>query len=236
MRPLFVISHDYTPPETAIAFAKKLAIDMEFELLLLSNKSDIEADIPMILYNNMDELSALVEKHDAAMVIYELEDNSKIQFYLNKSRELRVPYLFVKTGQEVAFNHVAVPVTFLEEEKEKAPFAAAFGRFCKSQLTLVKPQDYGTKAQTNINAIKGLLDTFSLEYRLVQAKKDSFKVEKEVVNQATTAPYDMVIISASREYGLDDIIFGSKEKKILKKTQKPILVINPRADLYALCD
>lgn len=47
---------------------------------------------------------------------------------------------------------------------------------------------------------------------------------------------DLTIVSASREYGLDDLIFGSKERKILEKTTQPMLLVNPRGDLYALCD
>jgi nucleotide-binding universal stress UspA family protein len=46
---------------------------------------------------------------------------------------------------------------------------------------------------------------------------------------------DLLMISASRDYGIDDIIFGPKEEKIVKKSTIPVMVINPRKDLYALC-
>ena len=36
--------------------------------------------------------------------------------------------------------------------------------------------------------------------------------------------------------GLDDIIFGPKERKIIKNIDIPTMLINPRGDLYALCD
>ena len=35
---------------------------------------------------------------------------------------------------------------------------------------------------------------------------------------------------------LDDIIFGPKEQHMVKKSEKPVLLVNPRGDLYALCD
>ena len=44
----------------------------------------------------------------------------------------------------------------------------------------------------------------------------------------------LLMISASRDYGLDDILFGPKELKVIKSTV-PVMVINPRGDLYALC-
>ena len=46
---------------------------------------------------------------------------------------------------------------------------------------------------------------------------------------------DIAIITASREYGLDDIIFGPKELHIIKKSEIPLMVLNPRGDLYVLC-
>jgi hypothetical protein len=65
--------------------------------------------------------------------------------------------------------------------------------------------------------------------------KDSFKVEKEVTLSAIKNGYDMVIISTSRDYGLDDIILGPKEQHIFNATQVPLMCINPRGDLYVLC-
>jgi hypothetical protein len=45
----------------------------------------------------------------------------------------------------------------------------------------------------------------------------------------------MLIISASRDYGLDDIFFGPKELKVIRQSPVPVMVINPRKDLYTLC-
>ena len=202
----------------------------------MSHPEHINAQCSAVQLSSLSLLPELIEQHDAAMVVIELEDKKQIQTYLNYCRDLRVPYLFVLPGMQPLFEQIAVPVTFLEEEKEKAPFAAAFGRFCKSHIHLIQPKDYGTKAMANINAIKSLLDTFTLNYSVKQSNKDSFKVEFDVTKCNYDQTYNLIIISASREYGLDDIIFGSKEKKILKVAQSTILVINPPADLYALCD
>ena len=66
-------------------------------------------------------------------------------------------------------------------------------------------------------------------------KKDSFKVEKEAVEMAMNGEYGMVLITNSRDYGLDDIIFGPKEQHLFKQTTTPLMCINPRGDLYVLC-
>ncbi|MEE1542067.1 MAG: universal stress protein, partial [Paludibacteraceae bacterium] len=87
----------------------------------------------------------------------------------------------------------------------------------------------------NTDAIKTLLEKSKTVYHEVEAKKDSFKVEMEAVKRQEELQADLLMISASRDYGIDDIIFGPKEEKIVKKSTIPVMVINPRKDLYALC-
>jgi len=177
-----------------------------------------------------------LEEQDPALLIFELTKNADIQRYLNICRDLRVPYLFLRPNAKFDLKQISLPVSFLIEDKEKAPFASAFGRFLKSKILIYVPKDYGSKARQNINQMKTLFNSFSLDYEEKQGKKDSFGIEREAAQNAESDNCGMVIISASREYGLDDIIFGSKEKRILQKTQIPVLLINPRADLYVLCD
>ena len=186
--------------------------------------------------DNIRNLAEYTEEQDVALLVLELPQNADIQQYLNLCRDLRVPYLFLRPNMEFDVKKISLPVSFLVEDKEKAPFASAFGRFFKSKILIYAPKDYGSKAQQNINQIKTLFNSFSLDYEEKQGKKDSFGIEREAAQNAENDGCGMVIISASREYGLDDIIFGSKEKKILRKTKIPTLLINPRADLYVLCD
>ncbi len=129
-----------------------------------------------------------------------------------------------------------MPVNFLEEEVEKAQFASAFGRFCGSEIKILLANDYGSKAATNAERMKLLFDKFEFKYELQKGTKDSFKVEQEAIQVAENEKAGLIIISASRDYGLDDIIFGPKELHLVKKSTLPLLIVNPRGDLYALCD
>jgi len=63
-----------------------------------------------------------------------------------------------------------------------------------------------------------------------------FFAAKEAVAKAEKEKYGIVLLSASRDYGLDDIIFGPKERHLIQKSTVPVLLVNPRGDLYALCD
>jgi hypothetical protein len=106
-----------------------------------------------------------------------------------------VPYLFIRPDAEFGVEKISLPVSFLIEDKEKAPFASAFGRFCSSEILIYSPKDYGSKARQNINQIETLLNSFSISYSEKQGKKDSFGIEKEAAKNAENDNCQMVIIS-----------------------------------------
>ncbi|MDR0830441.1 MAG: hypothetical protein LBN95_10090 [Prevotellaceae bacterium] len=213
--------------QTANVWAENLAQKFQYEKDFFELKKNEQT---------AENFAQIAEEQDAALIILELTQNADIQRYLNLCRDLRAPYLFVRPNTDFNVEKIALPVSFLIEDKEKAPFASAFGRFCGSQILIYAPKDYGSKARQNINQMKTLFNSFSLDYAEKQGKKGSFDIERETALNAELDGCKMLIISASREYGLDDIIFGSKEKKILQKIYIPTLLINPRADLYVLCD
>ena len=187
----------------------------------------------------INQLADICDELDASFLFLQLsDDNSKsIKNLLNACRDLRIPYvLFKDTFQALDLTKVMLPIGFLEEELEKAQFASAFGRFCNSEIKMLLANDYGSKAATNAEKMQTLFDKFDLKYTLDKASKDSFKVEQEAIQVAEKEQAGIIIVSASRDYGLDDIIFGPKEFHVVKKSPIPVLLVNPRGDLYALCD
>ncbi|MDR1652715.1 MAG: universal stress protein [Prevotellaceae bacterium] len=188
---------------------------------------------------DVENVAEFCEREDVALLLILLSENkiNTLQKQLNACRDLRIPYIFWKNDfKKLEPKKILVPVTFLEEEIEKSQFAAAFGRFFASQITVLQANDYGSKARTTAKKMTTLFDKFSLDYRVVTGKTDSFKLEKEAVAIATNEQYDLLLISASRTYGLDDMIFGPHERKTIMKSPVPVMLVNPRADLYALCD
>lgn len=177
-------------------------------------------------------LDEWVESHDAALVVIGVNQKTKIQPILDMTRGLRVPYLFVRQGQEFTCRQIALPVTRFLEDREKGPYCGSFARNFDSSITIFKPKDYGSAARQNIESIGNLLKTMNLKFNVTEGRKDSSGIEMEAV----ASDCDLCIIGASRDYGLDDIIFGPKERKILKHAKVPVLVVNPRGDLYPLCD
>ena len=192
------------------------------------------------ILQTIDDFYPHVEASGASIVLFQLSENAgynKVKPFLKISRELRIPYIFTKPYfTPVDLSKILIPVIFLMEDREKAMLGSGLGRFCNSELFLMPAKDFGTKTKQNTDAIIAVLEKFKLNYQIVDAKNDSFKVEQEAIRRAEELGAGLIIISASREYGLDDIIFGPKELNCINEASVPIALINPRADLYVLCD
>jgi len=211
----------------------------EAEIKELTDRLSIAPDFSMIQNGDLKDITDICEAKEVSFLFLQLTDrrSKSIQMLLNACRELRIPYLLHKDKFEsFDLKRIIMPVSFLEEEVEKAQFASAFGRFCGSEVILLQANDYGSKAARNVERMKELFTKFSFTFSIRKAQKDSFKVDMESVQLAERENYGLLIASASREYGLDDIIFGPKERHMVKKSVKPVLLVNPRGDLYALCD
>ena len=236
--------HNISTAETLIKSASQLAVQLGKNFAVYQAGSqeispNILPESTQVIEPSSENLSEICEKNDISFLFIQLTvDNGKtIRKMLNDCRELRIPYVFFKDDfQPLQMSKVLVPVNFLEEELEKAQFASAFGRFCQSEIHVLQANDYGSKAAANVQRMKELFDKFEFQVVIEKAKKDSFAVEKEAVERAPDENAGIIIVSASRDYGLDDIIFGSKEYHLIRKSSVPLLLVNPRGDLYALCD
>lgn len=227
-----------------ICFGKK-ALDMEaytstFEQWVKDYHKECEGvGLTYKVMTPADDFTSTIEATEASMLIFQMHNQlkpfNKIQPLLDICRDLRIPYFFVKEGQEIGFQRILVPVGFLMEEREKGPFSSSFGRFFDSEIILMPAKDYGSKARQNTDAIRTVIEKSGIKNQEIEATKDSFKVELEAAELAPNMNASLLMISASRDYGLDDIIFGPKERKVINKCAIPVMVINPRGDLYALC-
>ena len=168
----------------------------------------------------------------------------EIQQALDDCREERRPYVFVTpTMREITqLNRILVPVTMLEEETYKAEICTYLARKTGAHLILFKAHDYGSHAQQNINRIKTHIDSVAqktgtpISYEIQEARKNSFAIYKEAVESQRETGHQLLILTASRDYGLDDILFGPPELHAIRHSQVPVMLVNPRADLFSLCD
>lgn len=250
---VFVDEHcNSSIPEVAMQMAASLSKTYSKQICLLSvSESDSDFDSKTSLLSRLcdgcvaegfrvlrrdEDFTEFMEQTEASMLIFQVEDSrSHVMSCLKLCRGLRIPYFFCRAEHKVSFANILVPVTFLIEDREKGPFASSFGRFFSAHVSLFKPKDYGSRAQQTIDAIDVLLEKAGVVHDIMQGSKDSFKVEREAAEVALSKGYDLVVCSASREYGIDDIVFGPRELKTVRKSSVPVMLINPRSDLYTLC-
>ncbi len=171
-------------------------------------------------------------------------DRRAVQRHLDSCREERHPYVFITSTMReiIKLNRILVPVTMLEEEVYKAEICSYLARKTGAKLLLLPANDYGNKAKQNLNRIKTHLDNISqktgetIDYEVLEAKKDSFSLAMECVDRQKDFGHQLLLLTASREYGLDDILFGPAERKVIRRSLVPVMLVNPRADLFSLCD
>lgn len=176
--------------------------------------------------------------------VIECENNSRvIQHHLNECREERRPYVFVTNTMNIKpLRRMLVPVSMLEEETYKAEICTYLARKTGAHIILLQANDYGSHARNNVNRIithiKAVMEKTgeNISYEVVQARKDSFKLIAEASERQRDFQHDVLILTASRDYGLDDILFGPPERHAIRKALVPVMLVNPREDLFSLCD
>lgn len=172
-----------------------------------------------------------------------------IQQVLDACREERRPYLVTTplTYNLSPLTSILVPITMLEEEVYKAEICTYLARKTGAHLILLRANDYGSKAIKNTQRIITHIQTIAertgepITYEERIAKGDSFHIHKELpVLSSTLQGGDrgglLILLTASREYGLDDWLFGPPEQYVIRHSQVPVMLVNPRADLFSLCD
>ena len=213
----------------------------EFKAELEKEKQEL-GDIPFICESvdgGFEDIVSLTERTETPIIFVEISKKRGFYRPMNFFKgfsDLRIPFVMLKdTMSEPDFSKILVPVAFLPEEKEKGSYSSNMGRFLGSEITILQAKDYGTRSQKNVDAITKVYDGFELKYSIEKGTKDSFKIEKQAVEIASESDFGMVLVTTSRDYGLDDIIFGPKEKHLFNSTTTPLMCINPRGDLYVLC-
>lgn len=181
-----------------------------------------------------------------------------VQQVLDACREERRPYVITtpnsliasspslptKGELEGALTSILVPVTMLEEEVYKAEICTYLARKTGAHLILLRANDYGSKAKQNTQRIITHIQTIAertgetITYEERVAKGDSFHIHKELHRYPITDNRypDLILLTASREYGLDDWLFGPPEQYVIRHSHVPVMLVNPRADLFSLCD
>jgi len=186
-----------------------------------------------MIWDNNDDIR-LVECENKARII---------QQQLNACRDERRPYVFITNTMTIKpLRRLLVPVSMLEEETYKAEICTYLARKTGAHIILLQANDYGSHARQNVNRIVTHIKAVSersgepISYEVAQARKNSFNLIQEAAERQRDFQHDLLVLTASRDYGLDDILFGPPERKAIQHALVPVMLVNPREDLFSLCD
>lgn len=131
------------------------------------------------------------------------------------------------------------------ESKEKLIWGSYMVRFFGSKLTLATPdyKDAGfrEKLHNNILFTQKMYRSLGVDYNQQTIVASSFNspdltlvdTSKSLIQQPALL---IAMTTDRRDRDLGDLLGGTTERKLLQRSQIPILFLNQRDDLYVLCD
>ncbi|MBQ9473734.1 MAG: hypothetical protein IJU81_04930 [Bacteroidales bacterium] len=136
---------------------------------------------------------------------------------------------------------VGFTVDYLRESKEKFLWASYLARFDGSSLfaLYVDYSDEGLKQKwyNNMKFLLKFLEGFKLSFQPVVIGSKPSNIDLQAVEFAHANAIDMLCCLTTKDKDFLDKLAGPQEQQtIVNQWQIPILFLNPRDDLYVLCD
>ncbi len=222
---------------------EKLAAQKALGTIIRKLKEDLPKMVvsSLTLKGNLQQtIERIAEQYDGVMLVLTSED---IRKKLPALQQSFIPFLFVQgSGKEfLKYDNVMLPVDFRKVMKDTSLWASYFGRFNQANIEILSAQeknrDQAVMVGKNNKFIEQLLLKLHLDVRFRKAQTGSFGLPFEALGRCLEENFNLMIIPASQHISLLDLLVGLPEKKIIQKAGKmPVLCINPKRDMYILCD
>ena len=157
----------------------------------------------------------------------------------------KIAYLTVQNTltDPTTYSHVGYGIDFRKESKEKLIWASYFSRFNHSQLTMLH-FDYGddglrAKWHNNVLFMNKFFNGLGVTYDQQSVSGRALFPETLICNSAAQIGCGLLISVTTDTRDLDIIEWfaGTQERRTIRNPHRlPILFINPRNDIYVLCD
>jgi len=162
---------------------------------------------------------------------------------LRNFAQCKIAYLTVQQPLAAPYTDVAYSIDFHKESKEKLIWASYFARFNRSQLHMLHFQytDPGlrNKWHNNVLFMDKFFASLNITYTPQPVEGRSLFPETIVCAAAAQAGHSL-LISVTTDTRSRDVIewfVGAAEDRIIRNPNRlPVLFINPRNDIYVLCD
>ena len=164
---------------------------------------------------------------------------------LNLFGGCKIAYLTVQSplSDPSAYRHVGYGIDFRKESKEKLIWASYFSRFNHSRLTMLHfnytDEGLHTKWHNNVRFMNKFFSGLSVTYDQQVVSGRALFPETLVCDAAAHIGCGLLISVTTDTRDLDIIEWfaGTQERRTIRNPHRiPVLYINPRNDIYVLCD
>jgi len=221
-------------------------------LITISNNIISKHHLMVNVYVFQGEVGDLIdkfyEKINAIAIIAGLNSGKKNTYYFTAGklvtdyRNLRVPLIVVHDimPRKTMYSHIVLPLDFNRESKEKSAWAGHISTLNHSKVKILirayKDDYFAASLRNNIVLVKKLYKNLEVDYDIVKEPDITVDIDKYAVEYAWLNNADLLVIMATKDIAVDDLLLGLKEKKIVDNKYKlPVMLINPRDDLYLPC-
>lgn len=199
-------------------------------------------------------LSSLPTLMNAVLIVAQVAPHAKRHSPLNRRNVLRnfadcrAAFLTVQQPltQNSQFNiqnysDVAMVVDFKKESKDKFIWSSYFPRFIGSRMHVLyydyKDQFLHGKWYANMQQLHKLYNGLDVSFQPHIINSKSTFPDTEALRSANENGYGLLICVTTKERDTLELIIGTQEQRtITNRFNIPILFLNPREDLYVLCD
>ena len=159
--------------------------------------------------------------------------------------QCKIAYLTVQSplADPSVYSHIGYGIDFRKESKEKLIWASYFSRFNRSRLTMLHfdYSDQGLRAKwhNNVLFMNKFFNGLGVTYDQQSVSGRALFPETLVCDTAAHIGCGLLISVTTDTRDLDIIEWfaGTQERRTIRNPHHlPVLFINPRNDIYVLCD
>jgi len=163
---------------------------------------------------------------------------------LNNFSECKTAFLIVQAPlptDRLPLHHVALSVDFKKESKDKYIWTSYFARFNGSVIHTLyydyKDEFLKNKWYSNMKFLHKFFSSLNLTFLPHIMPSESTYTDINALRYAAQQGYDLLISVTTKERDAIEFFIGTQEQRlIVNSEQMPVLFLNPREDLYVLCD
>lgn len=207
----------------------------------------IEADAFVPVGSLRQLLFAVAQKTESILIV--IGHNGKntsldlsLGACLRFMRKSRTPFIMTPLRcAGYSYKNIAISVSYHRQEKEKILWASYFSRIYKSHIHIMLPQAkdgfFASGIRGNMMVLNRLYKNLEIDYKIYAQPANVNRIHEAAMNWSSENRVGVYVMLTTSRHDIFDLISGSVEKNAcIHPSGIPVLCINPRDDLYVLCN